>query len=63
MRKSNSYLYDTEDVPEIPKEVVDKRLKLLNTHLDKLLEVHYVNRNGKKVGDVMNAISFWEGMK
>jgi hypothetical protein len=59
---SNIYLYNTEEVPEIPAHVIMRRLELLDDHLGELLEVSYMQRDLKKIRDVENAIKFWEEM-
>lgn len=56
--QSNEYLYGTDDVPPIPKEVIDGRIKLLKEHLDKLLEEPFAI-GSTRVKDVYNAINFW----
>jgi len=61
--KSNKYLYNSDEVPEIPADIILKRLELLNEHLSELLDVHYNKRELGKVRDVERAIEFWEKMR
>ena len=61
--KDNIYLYNTEDVPEIPREFVVRRVELLNEHLTELLEVHYRERDIQRYQAVVKAIRFWEELK
>lgn len=58
--RTNMYLYNTEDVTPIPKEVADERIKLLITHRDELLKVPRAHRAYMQLNAVLLAISFWE---
>ena len=58
--KSNEYLYGVEEVPDIPREIIVRRIELLEDNLEELLKVDYRERNGKRVRDIRNAIMFWE---
>ena len=61
--KANSYLYgDSVEVPPIPKEVVEARLKALSEHLTKLLDVHWSLRDSVRCNDIMKAQSFWQNI-
>ena len=55
----NSYLYGDNEVPEIPQEVIDERLRLLDNTLTELLEPHYEVRDDRRIRDVQRATSFW----
>ena len=58
---TNEYLYGTEvEVPEIPAELIVRRLELLNDNLELLLEVDYRVRDNERVAKVIDAIKFWE---
>ena len=60
---SSDYLYDVDVLPselQIPKEVIDGRIKLLNEHLTKLLEIEYTQREFTRVNAIQRAIKFWE---
>jgi hypothetical protein len=57
---TNEYLYATSDVPQIPQEVIDERIRLLNENLERLLEVHWLRRDSARVNAVLKAINFWE---
>jgi len=57
---SDSYLYGVEvEVPEIPAEVVMRRVELLTDHLTILMDTHYSNRDETKVRAVHKALEFW----
>lgn len=60
--KSNMYLYGTNDVIQIPQEVIDERLKLLRENLKSNLEVDWHIRDGVKCNTIIKAIKFWEGI-
>ena len=55
------YLYgEGAEVPDIPAEVIARRLEILKEHLSKLLDHSYHTRDGNRVNDVLKAIKFWE---
>lgn len=59
--KDNSYLYGTDvGVPEIPADIIMRRVELLKEHLAELIEVEPMLRDGKRCNDVIKAIRFWE---
>ena len=58
--KDNIYLYNTNDVPEIPNEVIVRRLELLKDNLAELLEHSYFTRDTARVSAVLKGIKFWE---
>ena len=59
--KDNTYLYgDYIDVPEIPSDIVMRRIELLNDNLAELLEVHYLNRDTVRCNTIIKAVRFWE---
>jgi len=60
---TDKYLYDTDDVPKIPDDVIDARLNLLRMHLKKLLEPHFMEQDVYKIADVHRAVAFWEKRK
>lgn len=54
------YLYGVDViVPDIPKNVIDERVVLLNSNLTKLLSVGYLKRDQVRVNAVLKAINFW----
>ena len=60
---TNEYLYGKGiEVPEIPKDVIDKRIELLNNHLEKQLDVSYQERDLKLVGQILKALRFWRNI-
>ena len=58
--KTNAYLYGKDvHVPEIPQEIVAKRIEALNDNLEKLQNVHYLERDMERIRAVIKAIRFW----
>ena len=58
---TNDYLYGEEvEVPEIPQEIVTRRIELLKDNLARLLDHSYYTRDGARVEKVLKAIRFWE---
>ena len=60
---SNYELYGTDDVPQIPKEIANERIELLNTHLDKLLAVHYLKQDQVLINNVLDAKKHWAKLR
>ena len=60
--KDNIYLYDTDDVPEIPNEIIVRRLELLKDNLAELLDHSYHTRDTARVNALLKAIKFWENI-
>ena len=58
----NAYLYGDNGVPEIPQEIIEERLKLLDLMLSELLEIHYLKRDSKRINDILSALKFWNGI-
>ena len=56
---NNMYLYNTQLIPEIPQDVIDGRLRLLDEHLSILLDVDMMKRDDKRVAAVLKAVSYW----
>ena len=63
MKIDNIYLYGTNDVPEIPAEVVMRRLELLKENLSVLLENTWDKRDNQHVNAILKAINYWENIK
>jgi len=63
MRIDNKYLYGTDDVPDIPAEVVMRRLELLNDALAEVKDMHYLARDNERKNAILKAIQFWENIK
>ena len=57
------YLYG-EDViaPPIPLEVSERRIKLLELNLEKLLDHSFHTRDGRRCNAVIKAIDFWRNI-
>ncbi len=61
--KTNEHLYgEGVVVPEIPQNIVDERIELLKIQLARLLDHSYYTRNGVRVKEIIDAISFWESI-
>jgi len=60
---SNIYLYNSNEVPEIPAEVIMRRLELLKDNLEELLDHTYFDRDYERVNAVLKAISFYEKLE
>jgi hypothetical protein len=59
----NSYLYgEGVKVPEIPKEVIEERIRLLNENLATLLAVEWHKRDGARCNAIYKAINFWRNI-
>lgn len=59
----NQHLYGEDvEVPEIPAEIIMRRVELLKDHLDELLDVPWYLRDGGRCNDVMKVISFWKNI-
>lgn len=60
---TNDYLYgEGVEVPNIPEDIVMRKLELLNDHLTELLVVPLLERDGPRVNAVIKAIKFWRGI-
>ena len=62
--KDYTYLYGDykDDIVEIPQEVIQNRISLLDLHLSELLEVHYSERDTTRIKAVCDAIDFWKNI-
>ena len=57
----NAYLYGKEvEVPEIPADIIMRRVELLNDTLTDLLSEPLLERDTLKINRVLKAITFWE---
>ena len=57
------YLYGTKDIEHIPEEFIEYRIRKLDEHLKKLLNVHYLDRDTNRINKVLKAINFWKNIK
>ena len=58
--RSNEYIYgEGVEVPEVPAEVIMRRLEALDEHLDELMKVHYMDRDPHRIEAVLKAKDFW----
>ena len=62
MKRNNSYLYGTEDVPEIPKCVIEQRLYLIEKNLTLVLDQPMNERDTEKQNYLLKAREFWTEM-
>ena len=61
MKHSNAYLYgEGIEIPEIPADIIARRLAALADNLEELLNHSYYDRDQARVNDVLKAIKFWE---
>jgi len=61
--KTTSYLYGLNNKPlDIPQDVINNRIKLLNDNLNKILKHNYLERDTKRMNDVLKAIEFWNSI-
>lgn len=59
----NEYLYGKDVVvPEIPQEIIMRRLELLRDNLAELLDHTYYHRDDVRCNAVLKAIKFWENI-
>ena len=61
--KTNFYLYNQDDVPEVPKEICNARIELLQSHLAELLSVHYMQQDNQRINAVQQAQKFWRALR
>jgi len=59
--KTDEYLYGKDiEVPEIPREVVMRRIELLQDNLEELMSHSYHIRDDVRTKAIFDAIKFWE---
>ena len=63
MKIDNIYLYGAEEVPEIPAEIIVRRLELLNDNLEVVLSTGWETRDEQRKNDIIKAIRYWENVK
>ena len=56
----NVYLYGEVIPPQIPQEIITKRIEILNINLHKLLNENYKDRDYQRIDAIMKAIKFWK---
>jgi len=60
VKHSNAYLYGEDiEVPEIPADIIARRLAALADNLEELLNHSYYDRDQARVNAVLKAIKFW----
>lgn len=58
---AQEYLYGKDiEVPEIPAELIMRRVELLKENRCELLKVDLHTRDGNRITNITNAITFWE---
>jgi len=60
---TNLELYGTEDVPSVPAEICNERLRLLEIHMRTLLDVHYMKQDNQTMNSIIKAQKFWTQLK
>jgi hypothetical protein len=60
--KTTSYLYGDNKPMNIPDEVIQNRIALLDKELSAELARHYSVRNVKRTNDLVKAKLFWENI-
>jgi len=59
--KSNAYFYgEGVEVPEIPANILMRRVELLKDRRSELYEVHYMKRDKKHIREIDEAIDLFE---
>jgi hypothetical protein len=53
------YLYGTEDVPDIPQDIIDKRIAILEANLSKVLDHSFYTRDARRANVIIKTIEFW----
>jgi len=62
LREKTIYLYGDDDVEPIANDVIMRRVEKLKDHLDILLQVNHMKRDGSRCNAVISAISFWQNI-
>ena len=60
--EKRKYLYGDYEILDIPQEVIDNRIEILNKRLEEVLSVPYMERDGSLVNKLCDAISFWRSI-
>jgi len=60
--KTTKYLYGEHTPMDIPKEVIQNRIALLDKELTAELAKHYSVRDVKRTNDLVKAKLFWENI-
>ncbi len=60
---SNTYLYGTDKVPNIPLTVCNERIKLLKDNLSVLMDKDYKDRDDSRINKVFEGIEFWSRLR
>jgi hypothetical protein len=59
-RTKTEYLYGKYTPPEIPKDIIEQRIKCLDKHINDLISVDFWNRDAARLNAALKAKSFWE---
>jgi hypothetical protein len=57
------YLYGKSDIPKIPIEIIEARLKLLSQNLEDLYRFNFETRDTYRINKIMEEIYFFEDEK
>ena len=61
MKHSNDYLYgEGVEIPDIPADVIARRLAALSDNLEEILNHSYYTRDQTRVNAILKALKFWE---
>ncbi len=61
MPRTNEYLYgEGVEVPEIPQDIIMRRVETLKENLSVLLDQSYYTRDSARCNTIIKAIEFWE---
>ena len=61
--KTNHFLYGKDvEIPDIPEDIVMRRVELLKEHQDILLAVDPMERETYRLHSVGKAISYWQNI-
>jgi len=58
----NLYLYGKEEVPEIPEEIIQQRINILQLNLKDILNISWEKRDDERANKIIKAIEFWENI-
>ena len=60
---TNLELYGTDDVPKVDKKTCNRRLELLEEHMQKLISVHFMKQDNRMLNEVMKAKRHWTRLR
>ena len=60
--KSTEFLYGDETPPDIPEDIIMRRVEILKEHRDSLLEVDPMERETYRINSISKALNFWSSI-